>query len=182
MGCIYLSIPRYCTGFCHWSVLKWILKEVASNPDYATLVNSYIYVYIWYTYKTAWDSDTVDCYHTCVHSCTSVEARGIILSVVHPSACPLDLVNLSFFSNLGPVCICWRNHWKNGLKFGILMYPDHFQNWLNLDHGLLIFLIWGQCWLSEEGKIWDFQAFHGEHMEEIRRVETYFWCFALSFV
>ena len=30
---------------------------------------------------------------------------------------------------------------KNGLKFGMLMYPDHLQNWLHFGHGLLIFPI-----------------------------------------
>ena len=30
---------------------------------------------------------------------------------------------------------------RNWLKFGMLMYPDHLQNWSDFDHGLLIFLI-----------------------------------------
>ena len=35
--------------------------------------------------------------------------------------------------------ICWRTHGGNGLKFYMLMYLDHLQNWLVYVHGLLIF-------------------------------------------
>ena len=35
--------------------------------------------------------------------------------------------------------ICQRTHGGNGLKFYMLMYLDHFQNWLVYGHGLLIF-------------------------------------------
>ena len=37
----------------------------------------------------------------------------------------------------------------NGLKIGMLMYPDHFHNQLNVDHSLLISHFWGNCVLSE---------------------------------
>ena len=30
---------------------------------------------------------------------------------------------------------------RNGLKFGMLMYSDYLQNWIDFGHGLLIFLI-----------------------------------------
>ena len=36
--------------------------------------------------------------------------------------------------------------WKNNLKFGILVYPDHFLNLLDFDHGRLIFLILAPFW------------------------------------
>ena len=38
---------------------------------------------------------------------------------------------------------------RNGLKFGMLMYPDHLQNWLEFSHGLLIFLVLTSFSLSE---------------------------------
>ena len=47
----------------------------------------------------------------------------------------------------------------------MLMYPDHFQNWLVYGNGLFIFLILALFWLSETGQIWGFRAFPGERME-----------------
>ena len=38
---------------------------------------------------------------------------------------------------------------KNGLKFVILMCPDHLRNWLEFGHILSMFLIWVQFWLHE---------------------------------
>ena len=61
--------------------------------------------------------------------------------------------------------ICWRMHRGIGLKFYMLMYLDHLQNWLVYGHGLLIFLILALFWLSETGQIWGFRAFPGERME-----------------
>ena len=59
--------------------------------------------------------------------------------------------------------LTWWNRWKlwfpgiflriqgrNGHKFGMLMYPDHFQKWLYLSYGLLIFLILVAFWLLGE--------------------------------
>ena len=63
--------------------------------------------------------------------------------------------------------ICQRTGGGNGLKFYMLMYLDHLQNWLVYDQGLLIFLILALIWLSETGKIWGFWAFPGERMEEM---------------
>ena len=40
---------------------------------------------------------------------------------------------------------------KNGLKFVILMCPDHLRNWLEFGHILSMFLIWVQFWLMK----WD---------------------------
>ena len=63
--------------------------------------------------------------------------------------------------------ICRRTHGGNGLKFYMLMYLDSLQNWLVYDHGLLIFLILAQFWLSETGQIWGFRPFPGERIEEM---------------
>ena len=59
--------------------------------------------------------------------------------------------------------ICRRTHGGNELKFCMVMYLDHLQNWLDYGHGLLIFLLLAPLWLSETGQIWGFQAFPGEH-------------------
>ena len=56
-------------------------------------------------------------------------------------------------------------HGGNVLKFCMLLYLDHFQNWLVYGHSLLIFLILAIFWLSEAGQIWGFQPSPGEHME-----------------
>ena len=61
--------------------------------------------------------------------------------------------------------ICQRTHGGNGLKFYMLMYLDHLQNWLVYGHGSLIIL--ALFWLSETGQIWGFRAFPGERMEEM---------------
>ena len=75
-------------------------------------------------------------------------------------------------SNLGFPGISRRTHGGNGLKFCMLMYPDHLQNWLDYGHGLLIFLLLAPLWLSETGEIWSFRAFFGE------RIEGMAWNFA----
>ena len=62
-------------------------------------------------------------------------------------------------SNLGFPGIFWKTHRGNGLKFCMLMYLDHFQNWSDYGYSLQIFLILMLFWLSETGKIWGFQAF-----------------------
>ena len=40
-----------------------------------------------------------------------------------------------------------RTHERSDLKFGMHMYPDHLQNWLDLGHSLLIFLFLAPFWL-----------------------------------
>ena len=35
--------------------------------------------------------------------------------------------------------ISLRTHGGNGLKYDMLLYPDHLQNWLDYDYGLVIF-------------------------------------------
>ena len=61
--------------------------------------------------------------------------------------------------------ICRGTHWGCGLKFCMLMYHDHLQNWLDYGHGLLIFLLLAPLWLSEMGQIWGFRAFPGECLQ-----------------
>ena len=81
---------------------------------------------------------------------------------VRPSVCPS--VPLSVRPERFPG-ICRRMHGGIGLKFYMLMYRDHLQNWLVYGCGLLIFLILALFWLSETGQIWGFWAFPGERME-----------------
>ena len=52
-----------------------------------------------------------------------------------------------------------RTHWGNGMKFGMLRYPDKLLNRLAVGHGPLIFLNSAPFWLSEIGEIWGFQGF-----------------------
>ena len=55
-------------------------------------------------------------------------------------------------SNLGFLGIFFGTHGRNGLICDMLMYPDHFWNWLHFDDRLLIFLILVAFWLSERGE------------------------------
>ena len=63
--------------------------------------------------------------------------------------------------------ICRRLHGGISLKFYMLMYLGHLQNWLVYGHGLVIFLILALFGLSETGQIWGFRVFPGECMEEM---------------
>ena len=81
---------------------------------------------------------------------------------VRPSVCPS--VRLSVRQERFPG-IFRRMHGGISLKFYMLMYLDHLQNWLVYGHGLLVFLILALFWLSETGQIWGFRAFPGERME-----------------
>ena len=56
-------------------------------------------------------------------------------------------------------------HGTNDLKFGMLIYPDHLQEWWDYGHGLLIFLILTTFWLSETGQICGFLEFSEMHWE-----------------
>ena len=73
---------------------------------------------------------------------------------VHPSVCPP--VRPERFPG-----ICRRTHGRNCLKFCMLMYLGHLQNWWDYGHGLLIFLFLASLWLSEMGQIWGFRTFPG---------------------
>ena len=61
--------------------------------------------------------------------------------------------------------ICQGMHRGIGLKFYMLVYLHHLQNWLVYGRGLVIFQILALFWLSETGQIWGFRAFPGERME-----------------
>ena len=76
---------------------------------------------------------------------------------VLPSVCP-SVRPVRFLG------ICRIMHGGISLKFYMLMYLDHLQNWLVYGHSLLIFLILALFWLSETGEIWGFRALSGEHM------------------
>ena len=68
--------------------------------------------------------------------------------------------------------ISWRTHDGNGLKLCMLLYPGDLQQWLDYDHGLVIFLILPLFWLSETGQIWGFRPFREEP------IDTMAWKFA----
>ena len=63
-------------------------------------------------------------------------------------------MRVCWFSNFGSILILWnasnfgfpaisrRTHRGNGLKFFMLMYLDHHQNWLVYSHGLLMLQFW----------------------------------------
>ena len=97
---------------------------------------------------------------------------GVIIFSGCPSACPSEAPNTMFclytdpmvhltihdhFSACPSFCpsvwperfpdISRKMHRGNDLQFCILMYPDHFQNWLDFGHGLLILLILALLWL-----------------------------------
>ena len=47
--------------------------------------------------------------------------------------------------------ISLRIYWRNGLQFGMTMYPDHPEDLLHIGHGSLIFLIFimSDTWLRD---------------------------------
>ena len=55
-------------------------------------------------------------------------------------------------------------HGRNGVTFGMQMSPHYLQNWLDFGHGLWIYLSLAPFWLVKGG------------------AETYFLCFASSFI
>ena len=79
----------------------------------------------------------------------------------------------------GFLAFCWGTLGSNGLKSGMLIYPDHLQKWLDFGHGLLIFLLLVQFWLSEMCQIWGFKAFSSECLEEM--AWNVVWCILTSF-
>ena len=81
---------------------------------------------------------------------------------------PLDgLFNIS--SGFGQNCkiALWMAR-----KFDMLKYPDHLQNWSDICHHLLIFLILAAFWLNETGQICDFRTFSWEYKGGIARKLT----------
>ena len=106
---------------------------------------------------------------TCTWVRWSILPTVTVLRHVRPSARP------SRFPG-----ICRRTHGGNGLKYYMLMYLDHLQNYLNYGHGLLTFLILALFWLSETGQIWGFRAFPGEYMEGMAW-NCACWCILTTF-
>ena len=118
--------------------------------------------------------------------CLSVQSPKYPLSTctwihwsVRPTVTLLRHVRLERFPG-----ICRRTHGGNALKFCMLMYRDHLQNWLESDldygHGLFIFLLLLPLWLSEMGQIWGFRAFPGERMEGMAW-NFACWCIVTTF-
>ena len=64
-----------------------------------------------------------------------------------PGECMQEMaLNFACWSGLPSELIKLRRlenpyHWGNGLKFCLLMYPNHLKNWLDYDHSLLICII-----------------------------------------
>ena len=80
--------------------------------------------------------------------------------LVHPTNCDRFMACPSVRPERFPG-ICRRTHEGNSLKFYMLIYLDHLQNWLVYGHGLFIYLILALFWLSETGPIsW---RTHGEN-------------------
>ena len=67
-------------------------------------------------------------------------------------------------------------HGRNGPKFGMQVCDDHFQNWWDFGHGLMIVQLLLHFWLSEMDQIQGFLEFSGEHLEGMAYVRL----FALS--
>ena len=76
--------------------------------------------------------------------------------------------------------ICRRMHEGNGLKFCMLMYLGHLQNWFDYGHGLLIFLLLVSLWLSEKGQIWGFRTFPRERIVGMAWIFAC-WCILTTF-
>ena len=60
-----------------------------------------------------------------------------------------------------------RMHRRNGLKFVMLMYPDHLQSWLVFGHGLLIFLVMVPLLQVKLVKIFGVRSFYWERMGDL---------------
>ena len=74
--------------------------------------------------------------------------------------------NLSFvnWSDMGFLSIFWVTHERTILKFGMLMYPDHLQYWIDFGQGLLMFLILKTFWKFEITGIFMENAFAGREV------------------
>ena len=69
-------------------------------------------------------------------------------SSVHTDVCLYVCLSKRFPGIVGGI------HERNGLKLGMLMYPDHLQKWLDFVHDMLIVLLLAQFWLNKMGQIW----------------------------
>ena len=66
-------------------------------------------------------------------------------------------------------------------KIWMLMYPDHFQNWLDFGHSLLIFQIWAQLDLMKRVAFLLFRTFSRKCMEIIAW-NLACWCILTTFL
>ena len=74
----------------------------------------------------------------------------------------VDIITQWNGSNLWLTEIFVRMQGMDGLKHGMLMFPDHLQNLLKFSHCLLTFLILASFWLSETCQILGFWWFSSE--------------------
>ena len=131
-------------------ITNWIVQlNCASQPKR--------YVMLLRLVLLAATSSSIDAF-VCLPACLSVSlsvphiSRDNILSF-HRKFIKFTETILLHGSNLRFPSIFWKTHGKSGLKFGMLMYPDDLQNWLNFGDGLLIFLIL-PCPLHRPVPIW----------------------------
>ena len=128
--------PSISMGLWYW--------ELMSRPDPAVLPVGTLHSLEWF-----WVSRRIFIYS---------HHNTYVFSLRWPSVRPS--VRLERFPG-----ICRGMHGGIGLKFYMLVYLHHLQNWLVYGRGLVIFQILALFWLSETGQIWGFRAFPGERME-----------------
>ena len=63
--------------------------------------------------------------------------------------------------------ISWTKQFGNGLKFGMLMYPDHPEKLFGYNHGLSTFEILAAFGLSETDQICCFRSYSGKRIERM---------------
>ena len=96
-----------------------------------------------------------------------------------------SIFNAIFSSNLWFTVIFWRTWERNSLKFGILMYPDHHQNWLDFGHQMMCLQLLSLQWITTtmKSRAWNpdyiFES-KGAKKSMTRWAETYIRCFASS--
>ena len=110
--------------------------------------------------------------------CPSIHPTAHDRLIDFPFVCPS--VHPSIPPEMFPV-IFLRTHGRNGLKFGMPMYPDHLQKWLIRFRSQPVNLpILVPLSLSETGHIWGFRAFSWERMGGIAWNFTW-WCILTTF-
>ena len=101
--------------------------------------------------QSLWIASNLACW--CILTAFKTDKTLITVCWYSSFWCHFDLVKQVRF---GISVIFFRTHGSNGLKFDMLMYPDHIWNWLLLGHGLLVFLILAPFWLSETSQMCSF--------------------------
>ena len=79
----------------------------------------------------------------CLSACLSEIWKSIFLHICRPNAVFVS-VCLSAYMSVCPERfpgMSKRMHVSNSLKFGSVIYPDHFQKWLDFGHSILMFLL-----------------------------------------